>query len=413
MVVRGVFFGWHVVAAAFVIATFAWGICFYGPSVILHAVHVTRGWSVSLISAAITVHFLVSAGLVVYLDDAHRHFGIVATTRAGAVALAGGILGWALAAQPWQLFAAAVLTAAGWSATSGAAITAMVAPWFARRRGFALSLAFNGASMGGVLFIPLWTVLIEALGFPGAAAAIGSATLVVLWVLAGRYLRPTPTGMGLAPDGGGLDIDAADPARNTVRLSMRRSYLLRQPRFLTLSGGFSIGLFAQVGLIAHLVTLLVPTLGESGASGALSLTAVCAVIGRVLLGTFIDRVDRRIAAAGNFAVQVCGVLLLLTGPGYAALMIVGCVLFGLGLGNLLSLPPLIAEAEFDPMDVARVVGLVTAVNQAVYSFAPGTFGALYDATGNYAAPLATAAVLQTAAAAMVLMGRESRAPTSL
>src|SRR6185437_8168548 len=101
-------------------------------------------------------------------------FGIVATTRAGVLALAAGAVAWSLAAAPWQLFAAAALTAVGWAATSGAAINAMLSPWFKRRRGFALSLAYNGASIGGVLFIPLWAALIEQLGFPAAAVVVAA-----------------------------------------------------------------------------------------------------------------------------------------------------------------------------------------------------------------------------------------------
>lgn len=194
--VRQGFFGWRVVAAAFVFAVFAWGIAFYGPSVFLHTIHETRGWSVSLISAAVTFQYPLGAGFVAYLDDAHRRFGLVAITRAGVLAFAAGTLGWGLAAAPWQLFAAAALTAAGWSATSSAAINAMLVPWLKRRRGFALSLAFNGASMGGVLFIPLWVALIERLGFAAAAATIAAAMFVILWWLAGRYLRPTPEALG-------------------------------------------------------------------------------------------------------------------------------------------------------------------------------------------------------------------------
>ena len=107
-----VFFGWRVVAVAFVFAVFAWGVAFYGPSVFLHALHQARGWPVSLISAAITAHFLVGAVLVAYLDDAHRRLGIVARTRAGVMALAAGTVSWSLAEAPWQLFAAAVLALA-------------------------------------------------------------------------------------------------------------------------------------------------------------------------------------------------------------------------------------------------------------------------------------------------------------
>jgi hypothetical protein len=55
----------------------------------------------------------------------------------------------------------------------------MVSPWFDRRRPVALSLTFNGASAGGVLFGPLWAALIARLGFFGAAALIGAITALV------------------------------------------------------------------------------------------------------------------------------------------------------------------------------------------------------------------------------------------
>jgi MFS family permease len=407
-IATGVFFGWRVVAAAFVYAVFAWGIGFYGLSVFLHAIHAARGWPVSLISAAITVHYLVSAGLIACLDDAHRRFGLTATTRAGAVALAAGTLAWALAAQPWQLLGAAALTAAGWSATSSAAINAMVAPWFARRRGVALSLAFNGASMGGVVFLPLWTALIGRLGFPDAAAIVAAATLILLWWLAGRYLRPTPGSLGLSADGEAPKRRRREDATAaTAAAPLSRRALLRNRGFLTLSVAFALGLFSQVGLVSQLVSLLAPTLGEDGAAGAVSLTSLCAVAGRLLLGSIVDRFDRRRAATANFALQTLGLTLLLTGSG-AVPILAACVLFGLGLGNLVSLPPLIAEREFAPVDLGRVVALVVALNQAVYSFAPAIFGALHDLAGSYAAPLLLAIALHSAAAILVLAGRGPR-----
>lgn len=121
------FFGWRVVAAAFTVAVFGWGVVFYGPSVFLNALHVGRGWPVSVISSAITCHFLLSAIIVARLPALHRRFGLAAVTRAGAVAAALGMLCWALSFEPWQLFPAALVSGAGWAVTSAAAINAMVA----------------------------------------------------------------------------------------------------------------------------------------------------------------------------------------------------------------------------------------------------------------------------------------------
>ena len=55
------FYGWRVVAAVFVLATFGWGLGFSGPSIYLQTARETRGWPVSLVSAAVTVHFLIGA----------------------------------------------------------------------------------------------------------------------------------------------------------------------------------------------------------------------------------------------------------------------------------------------------------------------------------------------------------------
>ena len=77
------YFGWKVVGAAFVLALFGWGIGFYGPSVFLWTLHGERGWSVALISAAITTHFLFSALFVAYLPNAYARWGLARVTQGG------------------------------------------------------------------------------------------------------------------------------------------------------------------------------------------------------------------------------------------------------------------------------------------------------------------------------------------
>lgn len=387
-------FRWKVVGAAFVVAMFAWGTGFYGPSIFLQALHAGRGWPIATLSAAVTAHYLCSAVLVTGLPAAHRRFGIAPVTMTGIAATALGLLAWGQAAAPWQLFVAAPLTGLGWATTSGAAINAMVSPWFDGDRPKALSLAFNGASLGGVALVPLWAALIAAAGFAAATAIVALAMVACLWPLALRYLAPTPATAGHTP-----------PLRTTRRA------LLRNRRFLTLSLAFALGLFPQIGVVSHLATRLAPVLGPEGAAWAISLAAACAVAGRTLLGWGIGGRDRRVAAALNFAVQATGTALLAFADG-AAPLLAGCVLFGLGLGNLISLPPMIAQREFAAGDVGTVVALITAANQALFAFAPALFGLVRDATGGYATAFALALAFQLTATAVVLGGRGARPPGS-
>jgi len=99
------------------------------------------------------------------------------------------------------------------------------------------------------------------------------------------------------------------------------------------SAGFAFGFFAQIGLVTHLFERLAPVLGDAGAATAVSAAALCAVPGRLLLGGLLGRADRRLAAAGNFAMQACGGALLALTSGTPTLLM-GCALFGLGIGNL-------------------------------------------------------------------------------
>jgi MFS family permease len=220
------------------------------------------------------------------LPDAHRRFGIATITQAGVVALVMGMLFWSLAGEPWQLFIAAIFSGAGWAATSGAAIIAMVSPWFDRRRALALGHALNGASVGGVLFAPLWVMLIASIGFAQAVAVIGCVTVAVLWPLASRYLRPTPGSLGLVPDGDAAQIQAR-PAPPSQHSPTSLAVLFVDRGFATLSTALALGMFAQVAVIAHLVTRLVPVVRAIHAAAAVSVATAAAVIGRVLLGMLV------------------------------------------------------------------------------------------------------------------------------
>jgi uncharacterized membrane protein len=404
------FHGWRVVAAAFVLAVFGWGMGFYGPPVFLQAVRATRGWPVALISTAVTVHFIIGAALVANLPTFYRRFGIATVTRIGALSLALGVVGWAVAAAPWQLFVATLFSGAGWAATGAAAINAIVSPWFVRTRPAALAMAYNGASIGGVVFSPLWVAAIGLAGFPLAAAAIGLVMALTIWALAGLFLSRTPIEMGLHPDGDAAPVAAvaARPPRGKPPAA-----LWGDVRFVTLAAGMALGLFAQIGLLAHLFSLLVPALGPQWAGLVMGGATAAAIGGRTIVGWFMPAgADRRLVACANYGVQVVGSLAFIAAAGTdVPLLLIGVLLFGVGIGNATSLPPLIAQVEFAADDVARVVPLVVATAQAVYAFAPAGFGLIraFSSHGGDAGSAtlfyAVAALVQILAIAAFLIGR--------
>ncbi|QDL93239.1 MFS transporter [Paroceanicella profunda] len=402
------FFGWHVVTATFVLATFGWGVGFYGPPVFLYAVVAQTGWPVAMVSMAVTAHFLLGAVVVSNLPRLYRHSGVPAVTTAGAGLLALGIAGWALAAEPWQLFLSALASGAGWVTMGAAAVNALVAPWFDRRRPAALGMAYNGASLGGAIFSPLWIAVIAGVGFVPASLAIGGVMVIVVVLLSVLVFRHTPESLGQHPDG---REGARFPDQALRNASPLRHSILRDRRCVTLAAGMTLGLFAQIGLLAHLVSLLVPVLGEGVTGIAMGGATLAAILGRSMVGWVMPAsADRRLVASASYGVQVAGSLLFILSAGDGgAWLLLGIVLFGLGIGNATSLPPLIAQQEFTPAETARVVPMIVAIGQAGYAFAPAAFGLLRGQEGTGAAGsemlFACAAAIQLAAIGCILAGR--------
>ena len=411
------FFGVRVVRAAFVLALFGWGVGFYGPPVFLHAVVERTGWSLTLVSAAVTLHFLGGVLVVANLPRLHARLGVCNTLIAGAVTTAIGVWGWAVAALPWQLFGAALLSGMGWVTMGAVAVNAVVSPWFVRTRPVALAKAYNGASIGGVVFSPLWVALIGWHGFEAATVAVGIVMVAVMVLLGRRVFTYTPASLGQHPDG-----DAATPpalaAQAAQRASLPGGLLWRDHAFRTLAIGMAVGLFAQIGLVAHLFSLLTPALGAQAAGAVMGGATACAILGRTVGARRVAHLgERRAVAAAGYAVQALGsLLLLLAEPGQTGLILLGVGLFGSGIGNATSLPPLIAQTDFAPADVPRVVALIVAMAQATYAFAPALFAAVLAASGaggmsgigaRSTVFFAAAACFQLAAAGSLLAGRRA------
>lgn len=403
-----IYHGWLVVFCAFCVALFGWGLGFYGAGIYLATLKAQQGWSTATISTAITAYYLCGALLIGFVGNAMERYGARPVVLAGTAAMGLGVAGLSMVTQPWHVYPAFLVMSVGWAAMSGASINAMVAPWFDRRRGLAISLALNGASFGGVAMAPLLVYLIARWGFgPGLLVAVALMFIVLLPVVlpvlqrrdAGRHgfdRRDRPVGPAEA-------AEAAATARPAA--PWRLGAVLRDRNFRTIVLPFSIGLLVQVGVLTHLVAFLTPSIGSEAAGWCISALSVAAVAGRIGTGFFIDRLDCRLAASVNFFLQVAALGILIWAPSPAALY-AGSLLFGLGVGNLITFPGLIVQREFPREHFARIVSLVVAVNQFTYAFGPGLVGLIREISGSYTGAFALCLALHALAGLVVLMRRQ-------
>jgi MFS family permease len=392
--------GWRVTAVCFVVAMFCWGFGLYGHGIYLAELQRLFGWSASLISGATTAYYLVTASLVVFISDAIVRLGPRRVFLIGTCCLGSAVALLALIAAPWQLYLVYLIMALGSAAMHVGAITNVLGLWFDRQRGLAISLALNGASSGGIFVAPTLIIAIAATGF--AAAMVGAATImaailiptIAIWV--GRPpKRPETTGAVSPPDGSGSGSASTRP-----HWTRRRA--LRSLAFWSVAGPFALALMAQVGFFVHQIAFLEPAIGRSRAGLTLGVLTLMAIIGRLALGALVSRLDLRRVTAISLVSQAVA-LFAMTQTTNAVALFVACAIFGVSAGNLISLPALIIQREFEAASFSMLVGLSTAIGQFTYAFGPGLLGVVRDATGGYTAALALCIALQLAAAGTIWM----------
>src|SRR2546430_1429887 len=175
--------GWRIVVVCFLLATFGWGLGFYGQSVYVAELHRLHGWPASLISSGTTFFYLFGAALVAFVSEAIKAYGPRNCLIAGTLAMAAAAISIGQVREPWQLYLANAVLAFGWAGTSLGIITNTLGLWFDNKRGMAISLALNGASFGGIAGLPLLVMAIRHFGV--YRAVIAAAGVMVSAVVAG------------------------------------------------------------------------------------------------------------------------------------------------------------------------------------------------------------------------------------
>ncbi|MBN9563513.1 MAG: MFS transporter [Alphaproteobacteria bacterium] len=389
---------WPAVLACFATAVFASGFGFYGQSVYLVELQRLHGWPSSLISAATTVFFLAGALLLTRVHAVLERLGPRTTLLGGALLMGVGAVLFSRSQHLWQLYPAALVMALGGACSSATAITIVLAIWFDRQRGLAISLAFNGISTAGFTVAPALVALSSHFGLAHAvqgAVLVGLVILIPLILLGLRRGRPA-IAAGHAPV---APVPDGRPAYDNARQA------LRDRHFWSVAVPFALVLFAQIGFLMHFVAFLMPHLGVRGTATAVSIVSGAAMLGRIGLGLVIDRLDQRLVSALSFASEVVALGLMLALPDRPGALYGGALLFGLSVGNVVTLPSLIVHREFAGRSFGLIIGLSTAIGQFAYALAPALLGVVRDLAGGYGPVLVLCMALELAGAVIVLRGR--------
>ncbi len=288
--------------------------------------------------------------------------------------------------------------------------TTAVAPWFDRRRGFAMGVT---TAVGSALLslIPLLSNrIIGEFGWRWAWVAMAFIVWVVILPIALRGMIDRPSDVGQRPDGDApLGVEAQQAADEAVFWgSFTRSEAMRAPMFWAVVGAVAATGMIGTGLAFHQIDLL----GEQGLTAAQAAAnfipqTVAALTTTLAVGSLVDRIAAKWVLAGSMGLLAGAMLAVpFVTPGLAAIG------YGMAVGAAGSAARALEAASFPKLfglrHVGSIRGVVSAVGAASTAFGPLALSIGRDLTGSYVQVLLWLLLIPIA---VTLVGLVAKVPT--
>ncbi len=366
---RKMYYGWWIVIATFCILFVCAGIGFFSLPVFLKFIDADTHWGRDKLSnagafAALAAGF--ATPVIGYLVD---RFGTRSVMMPGAVILSASYLLLSRVTSILHLYILFLIIGIGMAATTILPSQTLISRWFERRRGRAMGAITLAGGLGGMLWMPLSTRLIESIGWRNAYGILGIIILVIPLPLIWLIIRNSPRSMGLTLDGETNQAAEADPPNggasiaDAIETGYTTGQALRTMGFWLIVAANLFAVFASSGFGLHAVAFLSDSgLSSRMASGVWSTVIGVSIGGTIFFGFFSEKRQKRFLASGSQIVRAFSLLTLVlfalnVAPRSAAIGQLVLV-YGLGLGCINVVSPLLLSETFGVKAFGKLMGLL-------------------------------------------------------
>ena len=393
-----VYFGWFVVAAAFIILLLGFGIAYSFASFFdgFEADFQASRGDISLVFSIAGFLYFSLGAVSGPLSDRLGSRPVVAF---GMVLIAAGLLASSFAQNLWQLYLSygvAIGVGIGFSYVPSVSV---LQRWFVRRRGFATGLAVAGIGAGTLIAPPISRFLVESLGWRGAFQVLAGLALFA-GLGAAWMLYPNPAARGAYPDGDGPPVGARPPIAG---ISLRAAAVTCPFWLIFVASAISsLGMFVP---FVHLVKFSVDQgHNESWSILLISLIGIGSISGRLILGGVADRLGRHRAVAAMFVGIALAHSWWYLSTSFWALAVYA-VLFGVFYGGYVALAPSLLADYFGARSIGGILGVQYSGVGVGNLVGPVFMGFAFDLTGGYDLPIAASASTSFLAVAIIFLLR--------
>lgn len=331
------------------------------------------GWSRTLLSGSTSLAVLVMGVMGFFggrLSDRYGPRAVLGTTGL-LYGIGFGLI--SLVGEPWQLVALFGIFLGLGLSTHDVVTLSTIARWFERRRGMMTGVVKVGTAAGQMVLPPLTALLMAGLGWRNAVLVLGIAAAVLLLIAALSMKRPP---------------DHHPPARHPLGRAgagtMGFAEVRRSRAFWTLCATQFLFFPTLVTVPLH-VAVHGTDLGMTHTTAATLLTVIggASIVGRLTVGTFVDRIGGRNAYVLCFVPLLLGLLSLLVveTPG---LLFPAVAMYGFAHGGFFTVvSPTVAEL-FGIRAHGAIFGGVVFFGTIGAAVGPLVAGRVFDVTGSYA-----------------------------
>jgi MFS family permease len=374
----GFFYGYAIVAAAFLIMVMMWGTLFsfgvFFPS-LLDEFNWTRATTSGALSLSLILYgfFAVVAGRFV-----DRFGPRVVVTICGLFMGTGYLLVSGVTAI-WQLYLYYGLLVAIGMSGSFVPLSSTVARWFVKRRGMMIGITVSGIGAGTLVMPPLAHLLISNYGWRTSYIIVGITVLVSV-TLAARFLRHDPRQIGQLPYG---ETESGEGQKYTQPKGVSLQKAIQNRQFWMLAVAFLCATLSTGAVQAHIVLHSID-MGISAANGAvvLAVTGGLSTVGRVIMGSASDRIGNKQAITICFVLMAAALFWLIVARDLWMLYLFA-VVYGFGYGGLSPLISLILAEKFGLSSLGAILGVIIIGVQVTEGSGTVMAGLIFDVVGSY------------------------------
>lgn len=359
--------GWFLLIFGFLIFFSNGGFFADGTNVIAPAVAERLGVDRTIILNMNTVAGIVGVVIAIIAGQLNQRIG-PAKVAAGCLILAGlGHIATGNAVNVPMYLIAMCCVGGGLSAGSFVGIGTLVAMWFPRKQGQAMSVVAMGSNFGTMVFVPLLTVLVGSLGIAVSSVICGVVAAVV-GVIGAVMLRNTPQERGLYPDNVTeaefkANYAAAAPEEDPHGWTVGKLLCTKETWLCVLSTGFLM--LVQMGIMTQLVARNMEVgMNQALATGVMSAIAVIGVIGSVIIGRIVFKLG--IKKAGVMTAVLYVVALLCNISGIMPLVWISLVIIGFLGAAAPNLMNSIPGSVFGRVGYAKVNSVVFPITNIIF-----------------------------------------------